>query len=121
MMKVLFVHPDEKLAQVYRPYLLQHFQVDSATDGLSGLRRLKTFAPNLVVSDYQMPHVSGLAFLKFVRSSPEYNRTPFIFLTNYHDPNLALSSGASDWLDVKTSTPDLLVQKIYHHLKIHAI
>ena len=120
-MKVLFIHPNEKLTQIYKPYLINHFQIDSAHDGLVGLRKLKSSRPNVVISDFQLPYVSGLSLLKFMRASPDLVRTPFIFLTNYNDPSAALSFGANDWLDTRTSTPDMLIEKIYQHLKTYAL
>lgn len=37
---------------------------------------------DLIISDWNMPNVSGLEFLKLVRSTPEWKKIPFILLTS---------------------------------------
>lgn len=117
MKHVLFIHPDQKLFQLYQPHLSQHFFLDSAQDGLRGLRKIKTNKPHLVVSDYQLPWLSGLSLLKFVRQNRRLAGMPFIFLTDHPSAHDALSFGANDWIVKKTAHPDMLIEKIYHHLK----
>jgi DNA-binding response OmpR family regulator len=119
MFKILFVNPDEKFVQIYTRPLHQHFLLDSAHDGLSALRKFKINPPSLVVSEYHLPHLSGLGLLRFLRTQTKPNATPFIFLTDYHDRSEALGLGASDWIPLNSSSPDLLIEKIYHHLTLN--
>ena len=116
-MKILFAHPNQKLSNIYLRHLQGHFDVDSATDGLAALRRFKLSTPAAVISDYNLPNLTGLSLLRFVRNHPELPFTPFIFLTDYMDPSQALSLGANDWIDFRNHHPDYLVDRIYHHLK----
>lgn len=119
MNRILFVHPDQKLSQIYTRHMGQYFQIDSAFDGLAALRRLKLSRPNLVVSDYQLPLLSGISLLKFMRNNETYRALPFIFLTDHHDNSDALSFGANDWLEARATHPELLIEKIYQHIKIN--
>ena len=122
-MRILFASPDQKLSQIYTRHIQSHFSVDSAFDGLTALRRLKLQRPHLVVSDYHLPILSGIALLRFIRTNQEFSMIPFIFLSNHHDNSLALGLGANDWLDTKSAQPEFLLDRIYHHLKTnkHAI
>lgn len=119
MYKVLFIHPDQKLIQLYRPLLAQHFLVDSTHDGLAGLRLIRINRPEVIISDYQLPKLSGLSLLKFVRQQPRLISTPFIFFSNHPDVESALACGANDWLRLKFTSPEMLVDKIYQHLKLN--
>ncbi len=119
MHNILFIHPDVKLTRLYQPILTRHFVSDSAHDGLSGLRKIRLSKPGVVISDYHLPFLSGLALLKFVRSHHQLAMTPFIFLSDHPGVNQALGSGASDWLIPRESSPELLLNKIYQHL--HAL
>lgn len=119
MTNVLFANADPKLIQLYHPYLTRHFFVDSANDGLTALRKLKLTRPNVIISDYQLPRLSGLGLLKFVRSQENLAATPFIFFTNRLNIREALSFAANDWLNLSLTTPDLLIEKIYYHLKLN--
>lgn len=119
MSKILFIHPDVKLIDIYRRHLGQSFYVDSAHDGLSGLRKIKSFNPRLIVSDYELEHLSGLALLQFVRRHPQMFATPFIFLTHSNMPHEALELGASGWVNQKEQQGvENLLAHIYQHKKV---
>jgi DNA-binding response OmpR family regulator len=123
MIRILLAHPDQKLSALYVQHMQEHFLVDSAHDGLSALRQLRVQRPALIVSEYHLPVISGVSLLRFVRSNTNFMATPFIFLTEHHDNREALSFGANDWLDLKASHPQTLLEKIYHHLRLnkHAV
>ena len=123
MLRILFAHPDQKLSQIYTQRIQPYFQVDSAFDGLTALRRLRMQRPALVVSDYHLPILSGMSLLRFMRGNQEFSMVPFIFLSNHDDNTEALGLGANDWLDIKSAHPEFLLDRIYHHLKTnkHAI
>jgi CheY-like chemotaxis protein len=118
MHKILFLHPDPKLTGIYRRFLSNYFSVDSAHDGLDGLRLIKQHKPSLIISDYSLPLITGRTLLRFVRSHPELYATPFIFLTNYNPTADGLSLGATDWLVQAKSNPSLLLEKCLNQLKI---
>lgn len=64
MPRVLIVDDSEDLVEVYRDTLtLKGFEVVSAFDGESGLRRVSEFRPDVVLLDMMMPDVDGLEFL----------------------------------------------------------
>ncbi|MBX4191540.1 MAG: response regulator [Candidatus Doudnabacteria bacterium] len=123
MIRILFAHPDQKLSSLYSQRMQEHFNVDSVHDGLSALRRIRLQTPSIIISEYYLPLLSGITLLKFVRSNSNYSAVPFIFLTEHNDNTGALSLGANDWLDSHASHPNMLLDRIYHHLKLnkHAI
>jgi two-component system response regulator VicR len=113
MPHLLFIHPDQKLISIYQKQLSRHFSVDSAHDGLIGLRKIRNNRPRMIISEYLMPYMSGLSLLKFVRNHPEMYATPFLFLTNEHMPNEALGLGASAWIRQNDHRPEQLISQIY--------
>jgi len=117
MRQILFAHPDIKLVQIYESYLKKHFSFDSAHDGLTALRKIRILKPHLIVSEYHLPLISGLSLLKFIRNHQEMSRTPFIFLTKHEDPVHALELGANEWILRHTASPDLVLEKIYNHIR----
>jgi len=119
MISLLFIHPDKKLSKIYGSHLRNHFAFDSAYDGLSGIRKIRQIKPNIIVSEYHLPMLSGSAVLKFVRSHPELHHIPFLFLTDHLDPSQGLSLGANDWLPYSSTFPHLLAEKIYYHIKLN--
>jgi two-component system chemotaxis response regulator CheY len=70
--------------------------VCEAENGADALEKLKTLKPRLILSDWNMPEMSGIDFLRKLRA--ENNITPFGFITSEASPkfkDLAISSGAS--------------------------
>jgi CheY-like chemotaxis protein len=119
MYPMLFVHPDQKLVKLYEQQLKNHFVFDSAHDGLSAIRKIRLIRPKIIVSSYHLPRLSGTSLLQFVRNHPELSPVPFIFLTEGGDIESALQHGASEWMEQSESTPDILTEKAWNHLKLN--
>lgn len=116
MSGILFIHPDDKIIGLYGKYLTPQFSVDSAQDGLMGLRKIKANRPRVIISEYNLPYLSGLSLLKFVRQHKEMFATPFIFLTNDDMPDQALGMGASAWLNQREHGPEALLRQLINHV-----
>lgn len=110
MLPVLFIHPDPVFAKLYHSHFSPHFAFDSAHDGLSAVRKIRTNAPKLIVSEYKLPRLSGLAVLKFLRSHPELHATPFIFLSDHPGVEEALGLGANGWFSPQSVNPPELLE-----------
>lgn len=73
----------------------------TAKDGAEALRILKSQPVNIVVSDWEMPVMDGLALLNAVRAEPLLQQLPFLMIsdgTNRHQIKEVISNGASDFL-----------------------
>lgn len=69
---------------------------------------------HLVISDFNMPEMDGLEFLRRIRANKAWANTAFILLTGRADKDLvtrALQFGANNYL-VKPFTVQILKQKI---------
>jgi len=67
-----------------------------AENGVQALQKLSEEQPRLVLSDWNMPEMSGIEFLQQVRA--QQNKVPFGFITSEASVeirDLALNSGAS--------------------------
>ncbi len=119
MIQILIANSDRKLTSIHEAHLKRHFLVDSAHNGLQALRQASLRRPAIIISDYHLPLISGLGLLKYIRSHRQLHAIPFLFLTDHTDASLALSHGANDWLSRSLTTPEVLAEKIYHHLKLN--
>lgn len=98
---ILYVDDDPDLLSIGRRFLerLGSYRVESAQSALEALAHLKRSSVDLVLSDYQMPDMDGITFLKEIRSS--YGDLPFILFTGRGREEVvieALNSGADFYL-----------------------
>src|SRR5690348_2671268 len=78
------------------------------------LTYIKVHAPNVVISDYNMPGMDGLGLLQGIRANDKLKKTAFILLTGRADKELvqrAVQLGANNYL-VKPFNIATLKQKI---------
>jgi two-component system, chemotaxis family, chemotaxis protein CheY len=57
------------------------FEVTSVSNGRAALETLQREAFDLVLSDQQMPMMTGIQLCEHLRQLPQHRRTPFILLT----------------------------------------
>lgn len=94
-------------------------EVYEAVDGSRALAAMKGQTMDLILSDWEMPNMSGEELLRAVRSSPEGAATPFVMISSRGDRNhvvKAVQSGVSDYL-AKPFTPEELLRKVFKQLK----
>ena len=75
---------------------------------------IQTSPAHIVISDFNMPEMDGLEFLRAMRANPAMANTAFILLTGRADKDLvarAIQFGANNYL-VKPFTVATLKQKI---------
>lgn len=79
----ILVIDDEADTVVYMETLLQDngYNTISAADGEEGLEKAKSENPDLIVLDVSMPQKSGMRFFREVKSIPELEKIPVIFVT----------------------------------------
>ena len=59
------------------------YEADPVRDGREAVERARAFAPDLVVMDIQMPHVSGLELIEQMKADDGLKRTPIMAVTAY--------------------------------------
>ena len=104
--RILVVDDDESVSTMAKDMLeSQGYEIHCARDGFEGLTALKRSPPDVIISDLEMPHMSGFEFLSIVRK-----RFPNI-------PTIAIS-GAFSGRDVPESVlADAFFEKGKHSLK----
>ncbi|MBF0202590.1 MAG: hybrid sensor histidine kinase/response regulator, partial [Desulfamplus sp.] len=78
------------------------------------VKYLQTETVNLIVSDYDMPGMNGLEFLKYVRNHSKLSKTPFVMITGRSDQHIvtsALGLGVNQYI-VKPFTAEILEKKL---------
>jgi PAS domain S-box-containing protein len=99
--RVLYVDDEPILLEVTKLYIERDrtFAVDTLPSAKEALERLNTVQYDAIVSDYQMPEMDGIGFLKQLKASG--NATPFIIFTGRGREEVvieALNSGADFYI-----------------------
>lgn len=98
--------------------MIPEVEVFEAIDGRRAIAAMKTNRMDLILSDWEMPEMSGDEFLAWVRSNPHHAETPFIMVTSRGDRNhvvQAVQAGVSDYL-TKPFTAEELERKVAKQL-----
>jgi two-component system, chemotaxis family, chemotaxis protein CheY len=69
---------------------------------------------DLVITDFNMPVMGGIALVKALRAKPEFRRTPILVLTTEFEEarkKEGRAAGATGWM-VKPFDPDRLLQVV---------
>jgi PAS domain S-box-containing protein len=120
MIRVLYVDDDPLLLETGRLYLqkLGNFTVDTAESVAKALKKLGEGPYDAIISDYQMPVMDGLSFLKHLRESR--NSIPFILFTGKGREEVvieALNNGADYYLQ-KGGQPKAQYTELIHKVRL---
>ena len=118
MPTVLIVDDDPKLLKMLqRTLTYEGLNVLTATNGLEALPLVQAEHPDLIIADWMMPKMDGLAFVRRLRD--EENKTLILMLTArdaIENRVEGLESGADDYL-VKPFAPAELVARVHAMLR----
>ena len=82
--KILVVEDNELNLKLFCDLLRAHgYEAEPVRDGREALERARAFAPDLVVMDIQMPHISGLELIEQMKADDELRATPIMAVTAY--------------------------------------
>jgi len=113
---VLVVDDFVTMRRIVRKILrdLDFENIIEAEDGTAALEVLKTTKIDLIVSDWNMPKMTGLELLKEVRANDKIKDTPFLMVTaEAHKENIveAVKARVSNYI-VKPFTAATLEEKL---------
>jgi two-component system chemotaxis response regulator CheY len=115
-LKILIVDDFATMRKVIRNLLKQggFENIVEAEDGVAALKILQSQKVDFVISDWNMPNMSGLELLKAVRGSDDLKELPFLMVTAEalkDNVVAAVKAGVSNYI-VKPFTAEVLTEKI---------
>lgn len=115
-MKFLVVDDFSTMRRIIRNLLkeLEFTNVDEAEDGLIGLNKLRNGNFDFVVSDWNMPNMTGIEMLKSIRADATLKHLPLLMVTaEAKKENIieAAQAGADGYV-VKPFTAAVLEEKL---------
>ena len=115
-LKFLVVDDFSTMRRIVRNLLkeLGYTNVEEAEDGAIALQRLRSPGIQFVITDWNMPNMSGLEFVKSLRARPEGKSVPVLMVTTRsvkEDILQAAQAGVNNYV-VKPFTAEVLQEKI---------
>lgn len=119
MHSILIVDDDEALLEIAALFLKKNgdYDIDTAISARVAMEKLKTTPYDAIISDYQMPEIDGIGFLKEVRS--KIGSVPFILFTGKGREEIiieAINNGADFYIQ-KGGDPKSQFAELAHKLR----
>lgn len=111
--KILVIDDDPQMRKMLETRLGKNgYLVESASDGVQGLEKWKTFKPNLIILDVCMPNMDGFSFVQESKTNDEIESVPIIILTSREEMvDIFAAEGVSGYL-IKPYDEQEVLEKI---------
>ena len=122
-LKILVVDDATFTRDLVKKQLRDHLpgvEIFEAPDGVRALVVMKHNPIDIILSDWEMPLMTGEDLLRQVRATPEGASTPFVMITSRGDRDhvvKAVQAGVSDYITKPFSAEELL-RKVHKQLKV---
>ena len=108
---ILVVDDEPQITRVLKTTLsAQGYGIRAAGDGVQALEEMKSWSPDLIITDLRMPNMGGLELCRKVRAQ---SRIPIIVLSVKGEETIkveALDAGADDYVTKPFSVNELLAR-----------
>lgn len=109
--KILVVDDEPQITRILKRSLTAHrYEVRTAGDGDSAIDTFRDFDPDLVITDLQMPEMSGIQLCREIR---KVSRVPIIILSVRGEESMkvdALDAGADDYVTKPFGMDELMAR-----------
>ena len=116
MTKIVIIEDDPTISQMYRmKFEADGFDVRMAANGRIGVDTVKSFRPDIILLDIQMPEMDGAEALEQIRADEASKQTPVIVLTNLGEeeaPAEMRLMGIHSYIVKANYTPRQVVAKV---------
>ena len=113
---ILVVDDDQSLRELLRLHLSSAgYEVSTASDGIEAGYAVLKSPPDLIITDVNMPHMDGYAFVEALKSDSSLPKIPVIFLTSMDDFERGRQLGAVGYI-TKPVRADRLLAVVAEHI-----
>ena len=114
--KVLLVDDSPTMRRILQNSLkhLGYEDISEAENGREALSLLHADQFDLIVTDWNMPEMDGMTFVKTVKTEDEFSKIPILMVTTrsqQEDVIEAMRAGVNNYV-IKPFTPQVLKQKL---------
>ncbi len=117
---ILLIDDEPHVISVLKHFLIKSgYDVDTASNGLVALQKVEKQMPDVIVSDIQMPRMSGLAFSQQFRSNFPEGDALIIIMTSRTERDFRDQAGALENVEFfeKPLSPKKLVLRLKEYFE----
>lgn len=108
---ILVVDDEAQITRVLKTTLTTHgYGIRTASDGKQAIQEMRSWSPDLVITDLRMPNMDGLELCRAIRAE---SRVPIIVLSVKGEETIkveALDAGADDYITKPFNVNELLAR-----------
>ncbi len=124
---VLVVEDSKTIRRIYQTHFensepLKKIKVETVESAEAAITHISNHTCHLILLDWRLPGMSGLEFLKLLRSKPETREIKVIMVTSMGDKSNVVSAaklGISEYI-VKPVKKETLIEKISNCLSLNS-
>lgn len=115
--RILIIDDDSLIVNMYTlKFKAEHdFEVETANDGKTGLKKIDEYKPDLVLLDVVMPQMDGFEVLQAILKEHGTLPTKIVFLTNLgqrEEIERGKKLGVTDYIIKAHLTPSEVVERV---------
>lgn len=120
--KIMLIDDSSMMLKAYQGMLatLNEVEIVCFSNPVEAMESLKEDCPSIVITDYEMPELTGLEVLKQIRNHETSKDIPVVILTSNDDDSSTLEclrEGADDYI-IKRANPEVFIAKVNNFLKL---
>ena len=112
MIQILIIEDDRSIRENTAELLeLEGYSTFTASNGKTGLEKIKLYSPDLILCDLRMPEMDGFTLLKHLGQHSDLKKIPFVFFSaksEIVDIKMGMDAGADGYLTKPFELADLL-------------
>lgn len=120
MEHVLIIEDSDTTRELLKNVLeTEGFEISEACTGFQAIKELQVRSYDLIITDINMPDLTGLEIIKFARSGPVHRNTPIIVISTdsqNRDRERAVALGANRYI-TKPFDPDEFLETCLETIK----
>lgn len=113
MNRLVLIGKDPAIGHIGQELVSEGFLVQTASDGLAGLAKLKRTVPDLLIVELSLPDIHGKHVCRYVREDDLLSRLPILLLTTPRNENgfiAGLDMGADAFVTVPVTVRELVAK-----------
>ncbi len=98
---ILIVEDNIEMCQYLKSILSEYYSLKITYNGKDAIDYLKTNTPELIITDWMMPHIDGVELVQYIKNDKTLNAIPLLMLSArdfYTDKLRAIRIGVDDYL-----------------------